>query len=206
MSRAKVFVLSPATTHGAKARVLTATEPRTPSARRLHGAQGMMLGEAFSYLSGLYFRGKLAYARTFATAPPCLGGAGIYVITPTDGLLDPDSVLGVADLERFASAAEGSTAGRIAFERAVQSLERAMGPSCDVVLLGSVGSRKYSDVLEPVLGDRLLFPRRLYNEGQIQRGALLLEHAERGEELEYAPLARLRSELGQNRQPKERDR
>ena len=206
MSRAKVFVLSPATTHGAKARVLTASEPRTPAARQLHGPQGMTLGEVFTYLSGLYFRGKLAYARVFAAAPPCLGGAGIYVITPTDGLLDPDSALGVSDLERFASAAEGSAAGRVAFEKAVQSLERAMGPSCDVILLGSVGSGKYSDVLEPVLGDRLLFPRRLYKEGQLQRGAMLLEHAERGEELEYAPLARLRQELGPNRPLKERDR
>ncbi|MGI8499197.1 MAG: hypothetical protein ACR2OG_16625, partial [Gemmatimonadaceae bacterium] len=206
MSRAKLFVLPPATTHGAKARVLTAAEPRTAPARRLHAPHGMTLGEAFTYLSGLYFRGKLAYARAFAASPACLGGTGIYVITPTDGLVDPDSILGVADLKRFASAAEGSVAGRIAFEQAVWSLEVAMGPACDVILLGSVGSGKYSDVLEPALGDRLLFPRRLYNEGQLQRGAMLLEHAERGEELEYAPLTRLRQELGPNRQPTPRHR
>ena len=36
---------------------------------RLRGPGGAALGEVFSFMSGLYFRGKLAYARTFP-APP----------------------------------------------------------------------------------------------------------------------------------------
>lgn len=43
------------------------------------------LGEVFSFLSGLYFRAKLAYAKTFVQPPPSL--PGIFIITTNRGLL-----------------------------------------------------------------------------------------------------------------------
>ena len=62
----------------------------------LRGARGAPLGEVFSFLSGLYFRGKLAYARAFARAPR--GVPPILVITPDRGLLAPDVRVTLADL------------------------------------------------------------------------------------------------------------
>ena len=74
--------------------MLLSERARFDLAIRLRGPEGAPLGEAFSFMSGLYFRGKLAYARTFA-APPDPGaataGAGVFVITPTAGLRSPDT-------------------------------------------------------------------------------------------------------------------
>jgi hypothetical protein len=89
--RARIFLLSPATAHGKKGRVLLEDPPRTPVAKRLH-AEGMPVGAVFTYLSGLYFNGKLAYARAFARPPRSLG-EGIFILTLTDGLLTPDRVI-----------------------------------------------------------------------------------------------------------------
>ena len=45
----------------------------------------------FSFLSGLYFRGKLAYARAFVSSPA--GISPIAVITAGRGLLHPDTIV-----------------------------------------------------------------------------------------------------------------
>ena len=54
--------------------------------------RGAPLGDLFAFVSGLYFRGKLAYARRFAAVPepgnPVVGD-GIHVITPNAGLRGP---------------------------------------------------------------------------------------------------------------------
>ena len=60
-----------------------------------------------------------------------------------------------------------------------------------IVLLGSLATGKYLDVLAPVLGERLLFPRVFVGMGDMRRGSTLLRAAQRGEELEYAPFAEL---------------
>jgi len=57
---------------------------------RLRGA-GAPLGEVFSFISALYFRGKLAYARRFANAPPTIDGA--FVITACGGLITPGTMV-----------------------------------------------------------------------------------------------------------------
>ena len=49
-----------------------------PLARTLH-AEGAALEDVFSFVSGLYFRGKAAYARAFARAPE--EGDGAFVIS-----------------------------------------------------------------------------------------------------------------------------
>ena len=45
------------------------------------------IGECYAFMSGLYFRGKLAYARAFARAPE--GVRGSHVIVPGMGLVSP---------------------------------------------------------------------------------------------------------------------
>ena len=92
----RIFVLSPASCGGERARLLTAPGAGFPLAHRLRAPGGAPLGEVFSFLSGLYFRGKLAYARAFASPPRRVPGAGVLVITADAGLQPPQLVPHVA--------------------------------------------------------------------------------------------------------------
>ena len=56
-------------------------------ARRIHGSAGAPLGDVFSFLSGLYFRGKLTYSRAFGDA------ASVFVITTDRGLVLPETLV-----------------------------------------------------------------------------------------------------------------
>ena len=89
-----MFLLSPADCSGKRARLLQAEGAAHDLARRLRDDGGVELGEVFAFVSSLYFRGKLAYARAFARPPAGLAGA--HVITPCDGLRPPDSRLRAA--------------------------------------------------------------------------------------------------------------
>src|SRR2546425_12669755 len=71
---ARIFLLSPAYAGGERARLLFRPEAGFDLAVRLRG-EGVALGEAFAFMSGLYFRGKLAYAQVFAAPPPDVAGA-----------------------------------------------------------------------------------------------------------------------------------
>jgi hypothetical protein len=57
------------------------------------------------------------------------------------------------------------------------------------VLLGSIASPKYVDVLLAIFGDRLRFPIEFVGRGDMSRGGLLLRKTEEGCELDYAPVA-----------------
>lgn len=155
-------------------------------ARRLR-EEGVPLGDVFSFLSGLYFRGKLEYARAFARTPEARDG--IHVITMTDGLVSPDALISVGDLERYALCPEGTTSAVASLERTALTLSQRVGPDAEVVLLGSVGTGKYTDLLAPIFGDRLLFPRDVLHIGQLARGALFLQRARDRQELEYIPVS-----------------
>jgi hypothetical protein len=180
--------------------VLLENPPRTPVARRLHASPGMTLGELFTYLSGLYFSGKLAYARAFATPPAVLGSSGVWILTFGDGLLEPSTIVNPEQLRRFAASADAPVSARTELRRSLAALRNAlMDVPCDVVLLGSVQSPKYIEILEPCLGERLRFPRDLVRQGHLQRGAILLERAKSGGELDYMDLAELRALLGMRR-------
>lgn len=178
-----VFLLSPATTHGPRAHVLRRAEATSALARRMR-AEGVPLGEVFSFLSGLYFRGKLEYARRFART-----GDAIHVISMTDGLMSPDARISVDDLERFSRADEDMGAVSRQLARAATALYATLAPDVRVILLGSVSTGKYTNVLLPLFGRRLLFPRAVLHIGQLARGALFLRHAQEGQELDYAPVA-----------------
>ena len=162
-------------------------------ARRLRSDEGAPLGDVFAFVSGLYFRGKLAYARRFASPPPLdarRGPFGVHIITATGGLRVPERRIGAAELVGFA--AQSIDAANPGFTRplarSARALDACVGPECAVVLLGSIATPKYVDVLLDVFGDRLLFPAGFVGRGDMSRGGLLLRHVEAGVELEYAPV------------------
>jgi hypothetical protein len=67
-------------------------------------------------------------------------------------------------------------------------LAREIGPECDVILLGSIASQKYVELLVEIFGDRLRFPVEFVGRGDMSRGGLLLRKATEGVELEYVPV------------------
>ena len=168
-----------------------ATKARFDLARRLREPTGAPLGEIFSFLSGLYFRGKLAYARAFAEPPTVASGrGGIHVITPGAGLQSPDVLLTLAGLRDFARVAIDADNPR--YRRPMLTTARALaahlGDECEVVLLGSIASDKYVTVLSEVFGDRLRFPIEFVGRGDMSRGGLLLRCVAAGRQLAYVPL------------------
>ncbi len=182
----RLFLLSPAHCGGKRAELLLSERAAFPLAVRLQST-GATLGEAFSFLSGLYFRGKLAYANHFARPPA--GKPGVQVITTDRGLLGAGEVIGVQDLRRFGmvdiSAAEPGY--RLPLVRDVTRLGRLT--DVEVVLLGSVATGKYVDILLEALGERLLFPVEFVGRGDMSRGALLLQAVRNRSELTYQPVA-----------------
>ena len=95
----RIFLLSPASTSGERALQLLNDAARFPLARQLRTRAGAPLGDVFSFLSSLYFRGKLTYARAFGRAPAGLCGA--FVITPGEGLRDPAEPITIARLRNY---------------------------------------------------------------------------------------------------------
>ena len=97
----RIFLLSPARLNGKRAHLLFHPVTMFPVARALHSSAGAPIGEIFTFLSGLYFRGKLAYADAFARPPQGLH-SGVFVITPNRGLLESSVRLTLDDLTRLA--------------------------------------------------------------------------------------------------------
>jgi hypothetical protein len=186
MTAGRIFLLSPAHCGGRRAAILLNERAAFPLAARLRSV-GISLGEAFSFLSGLYFRGKLTYAGRFARPPE--GEPGAQVITTDRGLLSPETPVGPRELREFGTVdiRADSPGYRTPLERDLARLERLSG--LEIVLLGSVATGKYVDVLLEVLGERLLFPAEFVGRGDMSRGALLLRAAEDGKELSYEPVA-----------------
>jgi hypothetical protein len=184
----RVFLLSPANCGGERARLVFNEQARFDLAVRLRSAEGATLAEAFTFMSGLYFRGKIAYALRFQRPPA--GVPGVLVITPNEGLrLHNERV----DLERLAKFAEVDIAGddpryRRPMLRDARVLVEHVDPACQIVLLGSVATGKYVDVLTDVFGPRLLFPSAFVGRGDMSRGGLLLRCVRDDKELEYVPV------------------
>jgi hypothetical protein len=152
---------------------------------------GVALGEAFAFISGLYFRGKMAYAKAFAS--PCSGTPGAFVITSGYGLLPPETRVSFEELRRIASVPldTDDVRYREPLERACRALDDTAGADCDFVLLGSIATTKYLEPMSAVFGDRLLFPQEFIGRGDMSRGGLLLRSVKSGQELSYIPLGNL---------------
>ena len=148
------------------------------------------IGEVFQFLSGLYFRGKLAYGRAFARPPRELP-SGVFVITAGAGLREADTPITAEAIRAFACVDidAANAAYRRPLERTAQWISDEAGDELEVVLLGSIASGKYVDVLSGIFGERLVFPPAFVGRGDMSRGGLMLRAAASGEELEYAPVA-----------------
>jgi hypothetical protein len=184
----RVFILSPAHCGGERAQLVFNEAAQFPLARRLRTPEGAPLGEVFAFLSGLYFRGKLAYAQAFAAPPP--GVPGVVVITTNEGLRDPSHPITLARLRRFARGSIDLRDARYRrpLLRDARILAAAAGPECEVVLLGSVATGKYVDLLVKVFGPTLRFPADFAGRGDMSRGGLMLRCVDSGRELEYVGL------------------
>ena len=87
----RIFILSPASTSGKRAAILMSDRADFDLARRLRSRDGAPLWEVFSFLSGLYFRGKFTYSKQFGRAPDDV--AAQYVITSDAGLMNCDEAI-----------------------------------------------------------------------------------------------------------------
>ena len=168
-------------------------KPVVQAARQLRQRQGAPLGDVFSFVSGLYFRGKLAYARRFAQPPDRqdpVTACGVLVITPNAGLRASDTRVTLSSFAGFADVDIDITnrAYRLPPERGARALLAAVGPECDLVLLGSIASGKYVETLLPIFGSRLMFPSDFVGRGDMSRGGLMLRCVDAGTELRYEPV------------------
>jgi hypothetical protein len=179
-----IFLLSPANLTGLRAKQLTSPNAKFATALRYQSEEGVMIAEAFAFMSALYFRGKIAYSLHFG------GRENTFVITPGFGLVPPDwkltaervkkmQKIDVSELDRRYTKPLRETAGALAAQ---------LDPNAQVVLLGSVATGKYVDVLRPIFGDRLRFPALFAGLGDMSRGGLMLRCVESGEELDYVPV------------------
>jgi hypothetical protein len=188
----RIFLLSPASSSGKRAALLFNEKAEFDIAKRVRSEPGVPLGEVFSFLSGLYFRGKLTYAREFQNPPASPRGVpGIQIITATDGLYSPGSLVTLGDLQRFATVPIDAEESRYRYplERDAGKIAERIGPRCQVVLLGSIATGKYVDVLLPIFGKRLVFPKEFLGHGDMARGGMLLQRAASGVELTYIPVS-----------------
>jgi hypothetical protein len=180
----RIFLLSPASTAGRRAAILLNPRAEFDLAVRLRRG-GASLGEVFSFLSGLYFRGKLAYALAFARSDE-----DVLVLSAGKGLITPTTIITLASLKAFAR--RSIDLSDRSYVRALRSDAERLAkaaPDADIVLLGSIASNKYVNVLLPIFGERLLFPAEFVGRGDMSRGGLMLRCAATGVELPYVTFA-----------------
>jgi hypothetical protein len=186
--RNTIFLLSPARCGGERGLRLIEGTSASPLAQQLQTEQGAALCDVFAFLSSLYFRGKLNYARAFARPPREL--QGVFIITPGSGLLHEGTAITAEELRRFALVSvdhrnEDYVAPLL---RDARALAARAGEDARFVLLGSIASGKYVDPLLQVLGERVLFPADFVGRGDMSRGGLMLRAARDGAELGYVPV------------------
>ena len=185
----RVFLLSPAYAGGRRAQMVLSERAQFDLAKRLRSKEGATIAEVFTFLSGLYFRGKIAYAQTFASSQN--GSSGVFVITPTRGLLDAKATITLRALREFAEVEidEADPRYRKPLERTVRRLARQTGRRSEIVLLGSIATGKYVDILLEIFRDRLRFPADFVGRGDMSRGGLMLRCVQDREELRYISVA-----------------
>ena len=185
----RVFLLSPAYAGGRRAQMILNDQAQFALAKKLRSKQGASIAEVFTFLSGLYFRGKIAYANAFTRWEN--GECGVFVITPTRGLVDARSRITISDLREFATVDidQEDPRYRKPLEKTVRALAKNLSVDCDLVLLGSIATGKYVDVFLRHFGKRLRFPAEFVGRGDMSRGGLMLRCAADRTELRYASVA-----------------
>jgi len=185
---ALIFLLSPANLSGRRGAMLFNPGAQFELARELRSPEGAALGELFSFVSGLYFRGKLAYARAFGHAPN--GRASVYVMSAGGGVCTPEQRVSLSRLQGWAKVSihHENPHFTAPLVRHASELREQSAPGARFVLLGSVASDKYVKPLRDVFGAGLLFPSQFAGLGDMSRGALLLNAVRDQSELTYAPV------------------
>jgi hypothetical protein len=185
----RIFLLSPAYAGGERAQMILRDQAQFPLARTLRGKSGAPIADVFTFLSGLYFRGKIAYATAFAR--PNRGTPGVLVITPTRGLIDARTRIRLDDLREFAAVDihENDPRYRLPMERDARRVASKLPAKSEVILLGSIATGKYVEVLLAIFGDQLRFPTEFIGRGDMSRGGLMLRCAADGQELSYVRVA-----------------
>jgi hypothetical protein len=180
----QVFLLSPARCDGRRAAAILNPNAQFALAVRLRES-GAPLGEVFSFLSGLYFRGKITYVERFARPPEATPSS--FIITTDRGLARPEVFVTPSDLRAFSEVdiGLGDERYRSPLRRDVERLHDAISPDTRVVLLGSIATGKYADILHGVFGRRLVFPQEFVGRGDMSRGGLMLRAARENRELDY---------------------
>src|SRR5262245_46407753 len=143
MPSARIFLLSPANCGGRRAQQILSPRATFALACALRSPDGAPLGDVFAFMSGLYFRGKVTYARRFASPPEpdnAVVGGGWHVITSNAGLRSADTLVTHAAVRAFGRGDIDASNAR--YRRPLETSARALlaevGPDCEVVLLGSV--------------------------------------------------------------------
>lgn len=184
----RIFLLSPASCSGRRAQILLSGRATFDLAQSIRTEKGAPLADVFSFLSGLYFRGKITYARKFARI--AANHPGIFVITAGRGLMAPDTPIRISDLHEFAGVPIDVAEPRYRepLVRDVEALSNQLSSDGQVILLGSVATDKYVQILSVALGERLLFPQEFVGRGDMSRGGLMLRCVHQEHELEYVPV------------------
>lgn len=160
---------------------------------------GATLGEVYSFISGLYFRGKLAYAERFKNPSP--GIPGVQVITAAAGLILPEKPVTLDQLRKISGASVDAANPdyRRPLDRDLARLQTLLEPGTQVILLGSIATPKYVLPLLEVFGEQLLVPRDFIGRGDMSRGSLLLRCCRSGAPLEYMPAGSIRGKTAAGR-------
>ncbi|MGZ7079373.1 MAG: hypothetical protein ACXVJT_08185, partial [Thermoanaerobaculia bacterium] len=181
----RIFLLSPANLTGLRAKQLMSPRAKFDAAVMYRSEEGVPIGLAFAFMSALYFRGKITYALHFAEH------ANIFVIAPGFGLVPPDWRITEERMKvlRRTEVDASKRNYRKPLERDARTLAERLDENDEVVLLGSVASGKYVDILWPLLGEQLRFPGIFAGLGDMSRGGLLLRAVRADRELEYTSLS-----------------
>jgi hypothetical protein len=179
-----IFLLSPANTGGTRAKQFTSPRAGFDAALMYRSEEGVPIALAFAFMSSLYFRGKITYALHFAER------GNIFVIAPGFGLVPPDFRVTEKEMKtmRKTPVDARTRSYRQPLERDALQLAERLEPESQVVLLGSVASGKYVDILWPIFGDRLRFPTAFAGLGDMSRGGLMLRAVRANRELQYTTL------------------
>lgn len=183
-SSKRLFLLSPANCSGKRAGYLL-NGTSSPLAQQLRAPDGASIGDVFTFMSALYFRGKLAYASAFANPPA--GWDGVQVIVPGRGIRPASERIDLKTLKHIAAVEVDLKDTRYTrpLERDAGRLADGLAPADLVVLLGSIATPKYLEPLRGVLNGRLQYPEVFVGMGDMRRGSLMLRCAAEGRELAY---------------------
>ena len=186
----RIFLLSPANTSGIRAKQFTSPNASFEAAQMYRSSEGVPIAMAFAFMSSLYFRGKIGYALHFAQPSPAIGDYGVYIIAPGFGLVQPDWRLTPERMKVMSRTPVdvGKRNYRKPLEEDARALAEKLETDAQVVLLGSVASGKYVDILWPVFQHRLRFPSAFAGLGDMSRGGLMLREVRADREFDYTTL------------------